>query len=553
MTAPSGILDFFVLEASEYIEQLDGLVVAGGSAGPNAEPFQRAARALRGSATMARLGAFADLAASLERAGRALRDGSLRWSPALSGAIVGAVDDLKLLVRAARAWGDGESRRAAARAAEISGFLPAERPTASTPGVGPSGPAFLAGETANVAAGLELLVANPADSNAPGNVLQRLRALRGIAAIRDVPPLPDVLEAADEAIRPSETQQGALGPAHRDLVEAAAAMLRDAARALRGTGAGGAALGPLAIAPEVSERFEAALNRFVEADGERSRVVPVADLFFDDGGPHIISETPNPPTTRGDRFRLEMVGHGEHLRGLVGDARANPDPAASDRTRRGLRRALAAIRSTAESFGEDAIADTVTALAESLTTLDGPELSVLTGLAELLSTPGRDSQRLRTELPRLLVGRAERDRAVSSETTSTGPELPWIEPPPAVASPHEPPRAYADFAPPADVRPRPITPPHMRPAAPAPPGPAGAGLASLLDLGIASVEDLAQQPLSAPIPVEETLVPIESLLYRGESAWRRALELRDDLRQQPNPPREALEELYDLLDLVTEE
>jgi HPt (histidine-containing phosphotransfer) domain-containing protein len=82
MTAPSGILDFFVLEASEYIEQLDGLVLSGGPSGPNAEAFQRAARALRGSATMARLGAFADLAAALERAARSLRDGSLRWSPA---------------------------------------------------------------------------------------------------------------------------------------------------------------------------------------------------------------------------------------------------------------------------------------------------------------------------------------------------------------------------------------------------------------------------------------------------------------------------------------
>src|SRR5688500_10735315 len=143
MTAPSGILDFFVLEASEYIEQLDGLVLAGGTGGPNAESFQRAARALRGSATMARLNAFAGLAAALERAARALRDGSLRWSPALSGAIVGAVDDLKILVRAARAWGDGESRRASSRAAEISGFLPAERPAVASPGAGQGGPAGL--------------------------------------------------------------------------------------------------------------------------------------------------------------------------------------------------------------------------------------------------------------------------------------------------------------------------------------------------------------------------------------------------------------------------
>ena len=91
------------------------------------------------------------------------------------------------------------------------------------------------------------------------------------------------------------------------------------------------------------------------------------------------------------------------------------------------------------------------------------------------------------------------------------------------------------------------------PATPPAPPPVGAGLASLLEMGIASVEELAERPLSAPVPLEETLVPIESLVYRGESAWRRALELRDDLRKQAAPPREALEELYDLLDLVTDE
>jgi hypothetical protein len=553
MTAPSGILDFFVLEASEYIEQLDGLLVSGGSSGPNAEAFQRAARALRGSATMARLAPFADLSAALERAARGLRDGSLRWSPALSGAIVGAVDDLKILVRAARAWGDGESRRATARAAEISGFLPAERPAAATPG-GHTGPAFLAAETANIAAGLELLLTGPADVSAPGNVLQRLRALRGIAGIRDVPPLPDVLEAADEAIRPLETQHGELTSVHRELLEAAAAMLRDAARALRGGAPTGGTLGPLALAAEASQRFEAALSRFVEADGERTRIVPVSDLFFDDAGPHVVNQTSHPPTTPAERFRLEMVGHGEHLRRLVSDARTSADPGTADRSRRTLRRAMASVRNTAESFGEETIADTVTALAESVTTLDTPGLAVLSGLAELLSSPGHDSQRLRTELPRLLAGRVERDRAMSTEVLSASSELPWIEAPqaappgpePAAAPPRQP-------APPAEMRPRPAGPtsgpPAARPRAPA----GGAGLASLLDLGIASVEDLAERPLSAPVPVEETLVPIESLLYRGEAAWRRALELRDDLRKQATPPREALEELYDLLDLVTDE
>ena len=569
MTAPSGILDFFVLEASEYIEQLDGLVLAGGTGGPNAESFQRAARALRGSATMARLNAFADLAAALERAARSLRDGSLRWSPALSGAIVGAVDDLKILVRAARAWGDGESRRASARAAEISGFLPAERTAAPSPGTGQTGPSFLAGETANIAAGLEFLLTGPADPSAPTNVLNRLRALRGVAVIKDVPPLPEVLDAADQGLRPIEMQHGELTPAHRELVDAAAAVLRDAARVLRGTAPTGTTVGPLAVSPETSARFEAALGRFADAEAERAHVVPVSNLFFDDNGPHVVSSTAQPPTTPSDRFRLEMVGHGEHLRRLIGDARASSDPAAVERSTRALRRMVTTVRGTAASFGESAIAETVAALGESVTALDAPGLAVLTGLAELLSSPGHDSQRLRTELPRLLAGRVERDRLTTAETPQhVGGELQWLEPPVQGQAPSAPaarpaplspspiggsPPIFSGSPPAAEMRPRSIMPPTVPAAPPTMASPAGAGLASLLELGIASVEELADRPLSAPVPVEETLVPIESLIYRGEAAWRRALELRDDLRKQPTPPRESLEELYDLLDLVTDE
>ena len=53
MTAPTpvGLLDFFVLEASDYIEQLDAQLLAGGTSEPDGEALQRAARALRGSAT----------------------------------------------------------------------------------------------------------------------------------------------------------------------------------------------------------------------------------------------------------------------------------------------------------------------------------------------------------------------------------------------------------------------------------------------------------------------------------------------------------------------
>ena len=50
-----GLLDFFVLEASEYTEQLDGALARSAGNAPDLDLFTRNARALRGSATMARV------------------------------------------------------------------------------------------------------------------------------------------------------------------------------------------------------------------------------------------------------------------------------------------------------------------------------------------------------------------------------------------------------------------------------------------------------------------------------------------------------------------
>jgi len=51
MIPSAGLLDFFTLEASDYVERLDGLVAVSGPAGPEVEAFTRHARALRVSAS----------------------------------------------------------------------------------------------------------------------------------------------------------------------------------------------------------------------------------------------------------------------------------------------------------------------------------------------------------------------------------------------------------------------------------------------------------------------------------------------------------------------
>ncbi|HEY5091369.1 MAG TPA: Hpt domain-containing protein, partial [Polyangia bacterium] len=163
MSGPAGFLEFFILEASDYVEQLDGLLLGGGSSGPDAEAVQRIARALRGTATMARMPSFAELASSMERVGRAIQQGTLQWEPGLSGVVVAAVDDLKALLHSARAWSPAQDQRANARAAELARYAPAQPsaagagPARGTPAPGVTGSPFLASETSNIAAGLELL------------------------------------------------------------------------------------------------------------------------------------------------------------------------------------------------------------------------------------------------------------------------------------------------------------------------------------------------------------------------------------------------------------
>ena len=86
--------------------------------------------------------------------------------------------------------------------------------------------------------------------------------------------------------------------------------------------------------------------------------------------------------------------------------------------------------------------------------------------------------------------------------------------------------------------------------------PTGRDLAALLDTGINALgAQLTQRPLSAAVPiVDEKLVPIETLLFRGRAALDRARSLRNELRDAARTPSpDELAELYDLLELAASE
>jgi len=600
MTASAGVLDFFIVEASEYIERLDNLLASAGQAGPNADSFGRYARALRGSATMSRQYGIADVAGALERIARALRNRAMGWSPAGAAAVVGAVDDLRILVRAVREWGPADDQRAQARTAELDRLAPgpgnsgvhAAQPAATieTP---LSGAHFLAAETADLARALEQLVATPEDTHVIAALADRVRALRGVADLKDMPPLPDVVDAVERSLKTLELASPNPSPSARQksLFATAAAVLRRASRDIGQRGR------PMPGAPEVLA-FQNAVAALPDEALSADRIVPIDQLFFDDAGPHVVSAAASPPTTAAERFRMEVVSLAEHLRSVVSEARATRAPEARDHTSRELRSALRALGSAASSFGERQVARFAAEWSVKVPTLNEAGLTALDRAATMLADPETRPEQLARALEQLAAprspqtaGRSTQQMLASDEPLAPTPPTaaPPVRPVPSV--PAAPVWPAAPSMPPAAPRPTAsrMSPPFARPAVPppgvadrraaprtgvsepgwpawpaagAPPAPtpprsgapahSGDQLRAFLQDGIAGLRRLEDQPFSAPanVPDEDT-VPIEELLYRGRAALERAVALRHEWsREGTVPSPEAMQELFDLLDLA---
>jgi chemotaxis protein histidine kinase CheA len=496
MTSPVGLLDFFILEANDSIDRLDAAVSGAATGAPDLDVLLRHARTLRGSSTMARQNGIAEVASGIERVARALRDGETTWSQALHAALVAAVDDLKLLLRSVRNWSTADERRAQSRTAELARLAPDAPRRTPTPGSA-GGSAFLVAETGDIADALEQIVRRPGDREALGTALRHVRTLRGVASVRDVPPLPEVVDAIERAAKPLEI--GALTtPTGKQLavLTASAMLLRRISTEL------GGGRRPDANSPEVRQ-FATAAAALAEETPQADHIVPIAALFHGDTGPHLVSTSPNPPTTPSERFRMEVVSQAEHLRRLVADARLSSDPASRDRLGRELRTALRALDAAAVSFGEERVARVAREAAVNATSLEPRALESLDRLASLLADPRLESTDLAREIEQ--IGRRTQPTAAAA----------------------------------APARSRTMT-------------PTGRELKEFLDRGIETLGRLQDKPLREPTPLpDETIVPIQELLYRGRAAVERARSLRDEVRQRGgSPPQDVIDELYDLLDLA---
>lgn len=508
-----GLLDFFTLEASEYVEQLDALVSRASTSAPEPDAFARNLRGLRGAATMAKVTGIATLAASLERLAKQVKDGSLAWDAASRGVAISAIDDAKILIRAVRNWSAAEDARVAERVAELDRIAPAREGASARR----SPSEFLATATADAAAALLEYAENPGGDEHFARVMDKVRALRGVAALKDLPPLAEVVDAVDAVAKPIELRQDDATAERRRVFRTAARVLLEGGDAVR--------LGnrPPTDSPALQE-FTLAAAGLSGGSTDGDDVVPIASLLMD-GEP--VQRSTNPPTTAAHRFRLEVVSQAEHLRRLVHDGTRAEDAATRDRLGRELRGAVRALARAAQSFAAVEIANLFLAAERGAAALEQPALDVLDRAAMLLSASDAAPEAMSPQFVSL------------SELLSRG--VTPLAPQPVAT----PPRAATPAAP--------VTP--AAPASPTAAAPSGNALKSLLSQGLSGLAGLGSTTFAEPLVGEEDdVIPIEDLLFRGKDALQRALTLGESLKRAGTvPDADTLAELYDLLQLAAAE
>ncbi len=308
MSVPSGRLQFFALEAGDYLERLS--LIVGRSTSPDPDELVRLTRALRGASLMAGLSTFSQAAGALEQVAKAHRGGHLSWSTAQIELVAQAVEELKRLTRQAADWSERDSVAATRLAAELVDELDREgveapvQPRPATDELQSSVRVFVAKEGAMIAGTLEhaaqaIELGQPAETAEV--VLQRMQPLRGLAALPSLSPLPEFLDAIELTMR--TVRDGAAPPGAPRALRQVAATVTRIAREIADHGRA------TIDAPETMAAARTLLTVF----GSEDDVVEIRVLFTAGDGTPIVRRGSPPLREVGDPM-IELVSLADRLR-----------------------------------------------------------------------------------------------------------------------------------------------------------------------------------------------------------------------------------------------
>jgi hypothetical protein len=466
------VREFFVSEATDYVEQLDALLQAGQSGEIDGPELQRLGKALRGSALLAREDNVQRLAATLEAAGRGVASGTIVWGEAFTTAATRTERIIRRIV-------SGEDRDPERLVRDVLedwrelGIVATE-----TRGSAPESPArlrefraYAARETGAILqelnAALAALPRDPTDRDPLKSLLRRQRALLGAKQLEAVPVVAETLKTIDDVSRlvarlnvPVLGEWSELYRLARDVLASSVAPLQR----LEDPPATPALAGLRQIRDEILERH-----------GDAAPAAAPA------------SSAPQPADVMA-MFRREAVELLARIERMAGELAAAPGHRQPE-VRRELRTAMAAVRDTARTFGVPEAADAANR---------GIERAAAGGAVEVLAVV--------SDLREIITG----DDGAPEEA-GTAPARP---------------AAGANLA---------------APAVATPPRPVQAS---------ATAVSTHPAPAIGGAPVPGPVVPIESLLYRGDAALRRALELQPQIERALAGNDAALDALAEVFDLI---
>ncbi len=542
--------DFFALEAGEYLDRLDAVLK---SDDLNANEFVRMTRALRGAALMSGHNDIARSIQGLELVAKAISNDTRAWNTETQSYCTRAVTTIRTFVERSKDWSDRDAAEADTLGKELETLAgtPSSEYAIESRVLDAGARAFVAREGAAVASALDragnAIKLNPSATEPAQAVLRSLQPLQGLAALKELPPLPELLSGIERAVAET-TRLGSQAVEPGAIFQAAAQALARAARQVAEKGK------PEPETPE-TQVFAEQLRNLLHPDAD---AIPVESLFYDDDGPHIVQRGQSADVMAASLTPIELVTIGASLRQAADELRH-----ATGTTQRDLQtQALSERLRSLEASGGTALGGGVTkfATAARRALQQGAATADPSGFAETLSTAGGlmsralegDDDLIRIELQR--TAEAMSQVAPARPTPPAHPTPPQQAPAARPAAPAPAPVAQQTGDRPPDGKGLPTSWRTFEQLT-SERDPGDRELTALLSGTASATTTAAPAPATPPAASSaDDVVSITELEYDGKAALQRVLELRQELPHTSDERRHALlDEIFDLVSLAAKE
>lgn len=271
------LLEFFVDEATDYLDKLEEEL--SGDAAPDADRLRRLGRALRGSARMADQEAIARSANAVQGVAADLAAGRRHWEPELARRLELALTEIREMVNSVNAPAPGIDERAEALVEHLGQAVAPQPPARDDERFRRYLGTELRGLASDIGDAAGVLERDPRNREPLKRLLRRIRPLRGISGVDDIPGVGAALAAVEEVILRIADTSATVGPGHLVLFRRARQALEDVATDLiRGTTPAEVQIGRVEIDYLKDQVLDTAAQR---------EVTWISELFPDEPGPHI--------------------------------------------------------------------------------------------------------------------------------------------------------------------------------------------------------------------------------------------------------------------------